>query len=107
MTFINWYYRNLTVGLMGVLLDLFGTVAEMFAIPIMAKHIFEPLYQDYSYTGRIIGFFIRSGRIVLGLIVEFIFLVLIGLVALFWVLLPIIIAGKIVFILFTMWGQGV
>lgn len=104
ITFINWYYRNLTVGLAGVFLDLFSTVSEMFAISIMAKHIFEPLYQDYTYAGRVIGFFIRSGRIVLGLIVELIFLVIMGLVMLVWILLPLIIMGKIAYIFFTMWG---
>ncbi|MFZ5392029.1 MAG: hypothetical protein ACOZAR_02430 [Patescibacteria group bacterium] len=102
--FLNWYYRTLTVGLAGIFLDIFSTISQSFAISIMAKHIFEPLYQDYTYAGRVIGFFIRSGRIILGLIVEFIFLLIIGLIMILWVLLPLIIIGKIIFILFTMWG---
>ena len=101
-TFVNWYYITQTRNLIGILTDLFGLVASIFAIRMMWQHITEPLYQDYTYAGRAIGFMIRSLRIILGLLVEgLVILVLLAVLAL-WVVLPILIIGKIIYILITL-----
>lgn len=99
ISFFTWYYRQQTISLINNLRDLFELIADKFAIPAMLAHISEPLYQDYTYAGRIIGFFIRSGRIILGLIVEFIIIIFFGLLVLVWLVLPIVIVFKIFYIL--------
>lgn len=36
------------------------------ALKITLEHFFEPLYQDRSFIGYILGFFFRSGRLIFG-----------------------------------------
>lgn len=103
ISFFKWYYQKQTQNLIGILMGVFTMVSEIFAIQIMIKHLFEPLYQDYTYSGRAIGFFIRSGRIVVGAMVELILILVLGFVWLVWILLPFIIVFKIFYIFFTMW----
>ncbi|MFA4930819.1 MAG: hypothetical protein WC570_03090 [Patescibacteria group bacterium] len=104
ISFFKWYYRTQTTNLIGSLMGVFAMVSEIFAIQIMIKHLFEPLYQDYTYSGRAIGFLIRGGRIIIGAIVELILLIVLGLVLILWVLLPVIIVFKIIYIFFTIWS---
>lgn len=103
ITFLTWYYVNQTKNVFAIFLGFFTYVADFFAIPMMIKHLWEPLYQDYTYSGRVIGFLIRSGRIVLGIFVQLMFIILFGFLMLVWLLLPLIIIGKITYISFTMW----
>lgn len=103
ITFLTWYYVNQTKTVFAIFLGFFTYIADFFAIPIMIKHIWEPLYQDYTYSGRAIGFLIRSARIGLGFFVQFIFILIFGFLMLLWLLLPLVIIGKLTYILFTMW----
>ncbi|MBU0647727.1 hypothetical protein KJ855_00950 [Patescibacteria group bacterium] len=104
ITFFKWYYQTQTMNFIGMLMGLFGLVSEMFAVQIMFKHITEPLYQDYTWQGRIIGFMVRSGRIILGVIVELIVILFLGVILLLWLFLPLIILGKVFYLLLTVWG---
>ena len=38
-----------------------------FGVRINWKYLFQPLYRDYTIIGRVMGFFFRSARIILGL----------------------------------------
>ncbi|MDP3015191.1 MAG: hypothetical protein Q8N28_02140 [bacterium] len=66
------------------------------AFKITLKHFFEPLYQDRSFIGYVLGFLFRSGRLIFGGVV---FLIL-SITALFfyfaWLAIPVFIIFKIV-----------
>jgi hypothetical protein len=102
ITFARWYYVTTTKSLLEVLLDLFGLVSSVFAIRIMWQHISEPMYQDYTWQGRVIGFAIRSLRILLGLFVEGIIVLILAVVMLVWLVLPLLVVVKILYTLFTL-----
>jgi hypothetical protein len=102
LTFFKWYYQIQTRQIYDAFSGVFQQVAGLFDIPMMIKHITEPLYQDYSYQGRAIGFLIRSGRILLGLFIQLVLIIILGILMLLWVLLPAVIAVKIGYILVTM-----
>ncbi|HPH78969.1 MAG TPA: hypothetical protein PLH65_02705 [bacterium] len=103
LTFFNWYYRDQTKNIYQVFVGLWSLIASYFDIQMMIKHLGEPLYQDYSYSGRAIGFLIRLGRIILGVFLQIILAIILGILLLLWVLLPLIISVKIIYISATMW----
>src|SRR3990167_1987507 len=41
---------------------------SIFAVRLMFQHLTEPIFQDYSRAGRLIGFFVRLFRIGFGLL---------------------------------------
>ncbi len=82
--------------------DIYQLIAGVFDIQMMIKHISEPLYQDYSYQGRAIGFIVRSGRILLGLFTQLILMIILGIMMVIWLLLPLVIIVKIIYIIFTL-----
>lgn len=56
---------------------------------VTLKHIFEPLYKDYTIIGRIIGFIFRSIRLFFGFIAYVIFGAFFIVIYLVWLVLPI------------------
>ncbi|MDO8601644.1 MAG: hypothetical protein Q7R62_00720 [bacterium] len=48
-------------------IDLLESLDRTWALAITFKNIFQPLYQDHTFTGRILGFIFRSIRIVIGI----------------------------------------
>lgn len=68
--------------------------AELAVIPT-AKNITKPLFQDYSREGRIIGIFLRLGRIVIGSLIQIILAVAFSVLAVAWMLLPLYVAYQI------------
>ena len=58
------------------------------AFRVTLKHIFEPLYKDYTVIGRIVGFVFRFFRLVIGLVAYAVFGCLFLSFYLAWVLLP-------------------
>ena len=46
-------------------LDQLQRLDYFFAWKITARHLFQPLYRDYSVVGYVLGFFFRSARLAL------------------------------------------
>lgn len=59
-----------------------------FALKITLRYFFQPLYKDYTVIGRILGFFFRTARILLGAALYFVIIILFLIFYLAWVLLP-------------------
>lgn len=62
----DWYiggFRLVSSKTINVLESLDRT----WALVITLRNIFQPLYQDHTFTGRILGFIFRSIRIAIGL----------------------------------------
>lgn len=93
--FHHWYFhgsKNIAYYFVGILEKADRTLA----LKITLRHFFEPLYQDYSVIGRILGVIFRSSRILIGL-VAYIVLGFLGLVLyLAWLALPVFLIFGIV-----------
>lgn len=64
--FIFWYLTSPERFYHGTR-KLIGTIDQNIAVLETAQHITEPIFQDYSKQGRVLGFFFRLGRILIGL----------------------------------------
>ncbi len=59
------------------------------AFRMTIRHLFEPLYKDYTVMGRILGPIFRFGRAFVGFVV-YVFVGAVSLVVyLFWLILPV------------------
>ncbi|TSC59908.1 MAG: Uncharacterized protein LiPW15_576 [Parcubacteria group bacterium LiPW_15] len=59
------------------------------AFRVTLRHIFEPLYKDYTVIGRTIGFIFRSLRLFVGLVVYCVLGGMFLIIYFFWLMLPI------------------
>jgi|GEM_PF-3528200 len=67
-----------------------GSFESQIAVESTWHNMGKPLFQDYTFQGKIIGFFFRIFRILLGLILYF-FIACLALIAyILWIILPIL-----------------
>lgn len=59
-------------------------------VPPMLRNLFQPLYQDNTRMGRVIAFPIRLTWVFFGMLIELLLLPVLGVVILFYMILPII-----------------
>ncbi|HXF44261.1 MAG TPA: hypothetical protein VNK70_02235 [Candidatus Paceibacterota bacterium] len=59
----HWYVRSVKIY-SNFILDLLGRVDYYLAWKITLRHLFEPLYKDYSVLGYVLGFVFRISRLV-------------------------------------------
>ena len=57
-------------------------------ILINLKLLFQPIFGDYSYIGRVIGPLFRLGRVFIGLFIIFISFIVVLMIYFIWILLP-------------------
>lgn len=85
--FRHWYVKSARIYF-NFVLDRFERLDYFFAWRITARHIFDPLYRDYSLVGYVLGFFFRTFRLLVASVVY----VLVAAFALacyvVWLLLP-------------------
>jgi len=67
-----------------------------FALRINLKNIFQPLFQDYSIVGHVLGFISRGIRIVVASIIYSVFIVICLVLYLAWAAIPIFAIYKII-----------
>ena len=84
----NWYIGSFwVIGHFAI--SVFEGIDQHFAFKITIKHLFEPLYQDRTILGYILGFIFRTIRVLLGAVVyAFLFLIVAG-VYVVWAVIPI------------------
>lgn len=71
-------------------MTIFLSLERTFALRITLTHFFEPLYQDYSIVGQIIGPIFRLGRVVTaGLLYSILGIFFLSLY-LFWLAIPVV-----------------
>lgn len=95
--FSHWYVNGL--WLYGKwLIDLLERLDNFFAFRITLRHFGEPLFQDRTFVGYILGFVFRSGRLLVGgVIYFFVFIIAIALYLIWAAILPYVIY-KIIYI---------
>lgn len=77
----SWVYHRF--------LETIRTLDGRFAVQHMLRNITRPIFQDYDWQGRIIGFFLRLARILLAVFVYFLTFLLYVVVYLLWLAFPI------------------
>lgn len=85
--FRHWYGD----GTRAILRQFFGALASLdrtFAVKITLEHFFEPLYRDYTITGRILGLIFRLLRVAVGSIIYAVVAAVFFAYFLIWVLIP-------------------
>ena len=61
--FVHWYGRSwFVIG--GAALGVVEKLDSFFAVRVNARYFLVPLYKDYTFLGRILGFIFRSLRII-------------------------------------------
>lgn len=71
------------------------------ALKITLKHFFEPLYQDRSFIGYILGFLFRLGRLIFGGVIFLILLMAALFFYFIWLAIPVYVILKIFNIVFV------
>lgn len=72
------------------------TAGEIFAVKEMVQHLGEPIFQDPTWQGRLIGIVIRLIRLVVGLVGQFLFLCAVVVVIGLWYLFPLLAIYEVV-----------
>ncbi len=86
--FFHHWYADGSRRLFHYFISFLENIDQGLAFRVTLKHISEPLYGDYSFIGRIIGFVFRSIRLIIGFFVYlFLGLLFLG-VYLIWIFLP-------------------
>lgn len=88
--FIKWYVIDFPRHLLVVFKRIVTFANYEFSFTLNLRLLFTPLFGDYSFVGRGIGFFFRIFFISFGLLVELLLIVLMIAAPLSWYLLPIV-----------------
>lgn len=84
----HWYVRSARLYWYFIINKL-ERIDYRLAWKITLKNLFKPLYKDYSFLGRVLGFIFRLGRLFLGAIIYSIIFAIAICFYLFWLLIPI------------------
>ena len=88
--FFHHWYGDASKVLFHGFLSTLERADRYFAFRVTARHFFEPLYQDYSVVGRILGVFFRSVRLGLASVIYLILGTVWGAIFAAWYALPLI-----------------
>jgi len=61
----DWYLGSFRL-VSKKMVDVLESLDRRWAVAITFRNIFQPLYQDHTFTGRILGFIFRTIRIAIG-----------------------------------------
>ena len=92
----RWYIKSFFVYA-HIMVSALGRLDETFALKITARHLFEPLYQDKSIIGYVLGFVFRSIRILVAFFIYAILVVFFTLVYVAWLAVPIFLIYQAIF----------
>ena len=94
--FLQYWYLKSFQRFRDAALSTIGAFDNTFAVKDTARNINKPLFQDYSYQGRIIGFFLRTGRILIGLVTYGLVIMAYLLLYILWLSFPFISLSSLV-----------
>ena len=91
----HWYVRGFRKAANWTI-DYLEKLDYKFALRINLKNIFQPLYQDYSFVGHVMGFVLRSLRILIALVFYTIFIIICAALFLVWAAIPVFVVYQII-----------
>lgn len=92
--FLRHWYKEAFLIFWHQMIKILESLDKIFAIKITFRHWLQPLYQDRTIVGYILGFIFRTGRILLA---SFFYLVIFLLgcsLYLFWAIIPLFLIYK-------------
>jgi len=90
--FFRYWYKNGFIQIGQTAVSVLNNLDRYFAVKVSIKNLFEPLYQDRSAIGYVLGFVFRLIRIILGAIIYLAVILFFSLVYLIWAAFPIYVA---------------
>ncbi len=93
--FRHWYIKSFFIYIHFVISQL-EKIDRFLAFKITLSHLFQPLYQDRSIIGYILGFIFRSSRIFISAIIYFIVFAIAAIIYTIWIGIPFFIIYKLV-----------
>lgn len=90
----HWYWKSLFIYSHAVITFL-ERLDKFFALKVTLRHLFQPLYKDYSLIGYILGFLFRVSRIIFSGFVYLLIILSAIFVYLIWLAAPVFIIYKI------------
>lgn len=93
--FRHWYVKSFFIYYHQVI-TFFEKLDRTFALKITLRHLFQPLYKDYTLIGYFLGFIFRAFRIVAVSLIYLFLIILAALLYLLWILLPLYALIKII-----------
>lgn len=94
--FIRYWYLDGFLKFVSWTYSLLERFDRFFVFKINVKKWTEPIYQDYSFIGRILGVIFRTVRIFIALIFYTIFILAAAAVFLAWSAVPVFVVYKII-----------
>jgi hypothetical protein len=86
--FYHWYVGGSRV-IGNAFISTLQSADEIFAVKITLQHFFEPLYNDYSGVGRVVGVVFRFGRVLIGAVIYGILALFFLAVYVLWLAVPV------------------
>ena len=91
LNIVNFWYQESTQSFIRTWRNIILLLEEDLAIGLMWKLLFVPLFHDSSIVGRILSFIFRVVRILVGLFAFTLASVFMFVLAIYWLLLPLIV----------------
>lgn len=91
----HWYIGSFKIA-GHILFSLLEKIDRRIALKITLKNFFQPLYQDRSIIGYLLGFIFRTIRLFFGGIIYLFIIILVLSIYLFWLVIPLLIIFKII-----------
>ena len=92
---IHWYIEGFRL-FAGTTISVLKHLDKSFAVRISLINIFNPLYQDRSFLGYFLGFFMRLFKVVVGSAVYAAIIVCVAAIYIAWALAPLYISLNII-----------
>lgn len=86
--FFHHWYVDASRYLVHWFISFLERLDRFFAVRITFAHLFEPLWNDHTIIGHIMGFLFRTSRVLAGSVVYFFCGVAFAAIFIAWVLLP-------------------
>lgn len=93
--FNNWYVRG-TRFFWVHFINLLTSFDRSLAIRVTLQHLFEPLYQDRTVVGYVLGFIFRVLRVLIGFVIYLVIVAVALVLYAVWILLPAFLIFKVI-----------
>jgi len=92
--FEHWYIFG-TRFFWSHLSEVISSLDGNFAVFVTVRHLFEPLYQDRTVIGYILGFIFRVSRVLIGISIYSLVVIAFTIFYGIWILVPVLVLYKI------------
>ena len=92
-----WWYTTGLKRMGGFYIRSLSDEAEKLALGIWIRHMFVPMYGDYTIAGRAISFFMRVVVLIIRAIIFVLWMSILSVMFLLWLLLPAVAVAGLMF----------